>query len=250
MIKLLCSILFVLAPVIGETSTSTESEQKKIVFGYLEFAPYYYTNKQGQAEGPLIDLANDITKGIGLDVEFLSLPTKRAVQAVATGEVGMWFGPPTHPLYRNNILKSEKPFMSLELRAVSKKPMSNFNGIGDLIGKSVVVMRGYSYGNIREWLDSPDSQAELFRVTSHAQGLQVLDTRNVDYYLNYTDLLREGLKEYPVDNLYSAVISKLDVHLILNKDYPDAKNVLAQMEEILWLHPFLQKKQQYQKAME
>lgn len=224
-----------------------EVERPKIVFGYLEFAPYYFTNDLGLPEGPFIDLASDIAQEAGLDIEFLSLPTKRGLLAVATGEVGMWFGPLDHPLYKNNILTSKKPLMALELRVVSKKSMGNFSGIDDLMGKSIVVMRGYSYGNILEFISSPESKTELFQVINHTQGLQVLDTRNVDYFLNYTEPLREALKKYPIKNIRSKIISKLDLHIILNKDYPNAGLLLEKMEKVLWQHPFIKQRQQYHK---
>lgn len=224
--------LLFLNPVLGLSAVRAEEpERQKIVFGYIEFAPYYFTNQDGQPEGPLIELAKELAEDIGLEVEFLSMPTKRAVLAVASGEMELWFGLHTNPLYRDQILASEEPIMKLELRIYSKTPMDNFKGIEDLVGKSVVVMRGYSYGSLLEFLNNPENRIRMVRVSGHAQALKVLDTRDIDYLIDYSGLLNEGLEEYPIENLHSAVVQTLYPHITLHKDYPDAANVMHRLEE-------------------
>lgn len=212
------------------STAMAEAERPKIVFGYIEFAPYYFTNDQGMPEGPFIDLARALTDEVGLEPEFISMPTKRALLARRNGEMQMWFGLPTTPLYKDRAFFSEKPIMKLELSVFSKNSMENFQGVEDLFGKSVVVIRGFTYGKLLEKLEKSSPSTKLIRVSDHAQGLEVLDTRNIDYLIGYTALLDEGMKEYPIKNLKKVVIQTLHPHIAIHKNYPNAGWLMDRLE--------------------
>lgn len=207
------------------------SDRPTLIFGYIEFPPYYYTDEKGKAQGHLIDLANNIAREAGYAIDYIPLPTKRALLSVANGEVDLWFGLSTIDVYKDNVLISEHPIDRLELRVYSTKDMKDFHDKRDLIGKSVVILRGYSYGGLLDFIEDPANKIYTIRVTSHDQALSVLATRNIDYMIDYARIVESAREKYPVQNLKSRVLSTLDVHINLSKKMENAEKVLERLDK-------------------
>lgn len=213
------------------SSIALADDRPSLTFGYIEFPPYYYTDEKGGAQGHLIALANDIAKEAGYDIEYIPLPTKRALLSVANGEIDLWFGLSTIDVYKDHVLISEHPIDRLELRVYSTKDMEGFHNKYDLIGKSVVILRGYSYGGLLDFIEDPANKIYTIRVTSHDQALSVLATRNIDYMIDYARIVESAREKYPVPTLKSRVLSTLDVHINLSNKMDNAKKVLERLGE-------------------
>lgn len=213
------------------SSIALANDRPSLTFGYIEFPPYYYTDEKGGAQGHLIDLANDIAREAGYDIEYIPLPTKRALLSVANGEIDLWFGLSTIDVYKDHVLISERPIDRLELRVYATKDMKDFRDKRDLIGKSVVILRGYSYGGLLDFIEDPANKIYTIRVTSHDQALSVLATRNIDYMVDYARIVESARAKYPVPNLKSRVLSTLDVHINLSKKMDNAEKVLERLDE-------------------
>lgn len=211
--------------------TISASDRPSLTFGYIAFPPYYYTDEKGEAQGHLIDLANDIAAEAGYSMEYIPLPTKRALLSVASGEIDLWFGLSTIDVYKDHVLISENPIDRLELRVYSTKDMTGFHDKHDLIGKSVVILRGYSYGGLLDFIEDPANKIYTMRVTSHDQALSVLATRNIDYMIDYARIVESAKIKFPVPNLKSRVLSTLDVHINLSNKIENAEQVLQQLSE-------------------
>ncbi len=207
------------------------ADKPVLTFGYIEFAPFYSTHPDGQGRGPFIDMARELGDAIGYDIKPVSLPPKRAVKLVGSGEVDFWFGLATNELYNDNVYISKEPIDHLELRVYSIKPMGKFNGREDLVGKSVVILRGYTYGGLREFILDPKNEIYAVQVSSLVQGLRVLDVRELDYVLGYTRPVSEALQKYPLPDMDSRIISSLDIHMTLHKDIDNSKKLMADLEK-------------------
>ncbi len=207
------------------------NDRPSLIFGYIEFPPYYYTDEKGKAQGHLIDLANDIAVEAGYGIVYVPLPAKRALLSVATGEIDLWFGLSTIDVYKDHVLISVNPIDRLELRVYSSKAMKTFHDKHDLIGKSVVILRGYSYGGLLDFIEDPANKIYTMRVTSHEQALKVLATRNIDYMIDYARIVESARKKYPFPHLKSRVLSTLDVHINLSKKTKNAEQVLKRLDE-------------------
>ncbi len=202
-----------------------------LTFGYIEFAPFYHTYPDGQGRGPFIDMARELGAAIGYDIKPVSLPPKRAVKLVGSGEVDFWFGLATNELYNDNVYISKEPIDHLELRAYSTKPMGTFSGRDDLAGKSIVIIRGYSYGGLRDFIYDPKNEIYAVQVSSMEQALKVLDVRELDYVLGYTRPVSKALQKYPLPEIDSRIISSLDIHMTLHKDVENAKQLMEGLEK-------------------
>lgn len=225
LIPALCLCLF-----LALTKPAIADDLPVLVFGYIEFPPYYYTDENGEAKGHLIDLAYELAAKAGYSIKTVPQPTKRALRSVASGEIDLWFGLSTIEVYKDHVLISDHPIDRLELRAYSTKAISQFHDHHDLVGKNVVILRGYSYGGLLDFIEDPKNNIDLMRVTSHAQALKVLETRKMDYMLDYARIVESAREEYPIKVLYSRVLYTLDVHITLSKKLHDAKGVMTKLQ--------------------
>ncbi len=222
---------FFLGVILVSLVSQSFADKPILTFGYIEFAPFYHTYPDGQGRGPFIDMARKLGDAIGYDIKPVSLPPKRAVKLVGSGEVDFWFGLATNELYNDNVYISKNPIDHLELRVYSIKPMGKFNGREDLVGKSVVILRGYTYGGLRDFILDPKNEIYAVQVSSLAQGLKVLEVRELDYILGYTRPVSEALQEYALSNIDSRIISSLDIHMTLHKDIDNSKKLMEELEK-------------------
>ncbi len=212
------------------------ADKPVLTFGYIEFAPFYSTYPDGQGRGPFIDMARELGAAIGHDIKPVSLPPKRAVKLVGSGEVDFWFGLATNALYNDNVYISKEPIDRLELRAYSIKPMGSFNGRDDLVGKSIVIVRGYTYGGLRDFINDEKNEIYAVQVSNIVQALKVLDIRELDYVLGYTRPMSKALQEYPLPEINSRILSSLDIHMTLHKNINNSKKLMEGLEKFQLNH--------------
>ncbi|NIB38584.1 transporter substrate-binding domain-containing protein [Pseudomaricurvus alkylphenolicus] len=209
------------------------SDAKVLTFGYIEFAPYYYTDHQGAPRGPLIDLARKLALETGYQLRPVSLPAKRAVKMVASGEVDLWFGLSTISLYNDNVLISSKPVDQLELRVYSRDCLEHFDNFRQLSGKKVVILRGYTYGGLIDYINTAQNRVEALEVRDPHQAVRVLVGRKMDYLLSYSLPMAAAMQRMSHVALNSRVLDHFNVHVTVHKDLPDAKQIMASFEQMI-----------------
>ncbi len=208
-----------------------EGDKPTLTFGYIEFPPFYYTDTEGKAVGPLVDMAEAIGEEVGFDLIHVSLPPKRAVLLVGQGDVDLWFGLASNESYNDQVYISKDPLDQLELRAYSLKGMDLFDDVKSLNGKSVVIERGYSYGGLVHYVNDPKNNIDVVRVGDIFQAFKVLEVRDLDYFLSYTRPANRALVKSPVKNLSSRILSSLKVHITLHKDIDGAAELMEKIEK-------------------
>ncbi len=218
--------LFLFSPL---TLSNSVAPPPILTLGYVEMPPYSYTDDEGIARGHLIELTRQLAESIGYRTKPISVPPKRAVQMVASGEINLWFGLPTIAAYKDHVLVTEQPIDQLKLWVYSTKPMADFNGRKSFSGKKVVIIRGYSYGGVRDFIKHPNNHINFLEVSDHAQGLHVLTGRNKDYFLSYI-APNEMLGGADTSQLNSRILTSLDVYIMVYKQLENADQILLQME--------------------
>jgi len=69
--------------------------------------------------------------------------------------------------------------------------------------------------------------------TNHMAAFQLFERNRGDYIIDYTGPAEEVLAKNPVGSIAHDVLTRLDVFLVLSKDYPDASNLLMKLENIV-----------------
>ncbi len=206
------------------------ADDNELTFGYMEFPPHYYTGQSGKAEGYLIDLIYELAAISGYKVKPILLPPKRAVRMVAAGKVDLWFGLPSIAIYKDRVLISKNPVEQLTLKLYSSKPIVDFRGKEQLVGKTVVAMRGYTYGGLIDFIKDPKNNISLIQVSDHHQGLRVLVGRKMDYLIDYERTVDMVIDKANVPPLYSHELYSIDVYLTVFRGLKNGEEIMAKLE--------------------
>ncbi len=232
----LLSLAYVPASLSQENRTDqpTDSNPDKrplLIMGHIEFPPFFYTDTKGQSRGHLIDLARRLSTFAGYRFEARSFPPRRAGEMLAIGKIDIWLGRPSITEHQHAVLVSETVVDHINLRAYSTRKQPRLITEEDLIGKKVVILRGYSYGGWASYITNPQNKVSYLSANNHRQALQILIGRNMDYLLDYKLPLEDAAQKSNAPPLHSTELFRLALHILVSKQHQDAEQVLQKLEE-------------------
>lgn len=219
------SLLFVLL-----FSLPTHSQQHLQV-GYVEFAPYYYTDDKGEVHGYLVNLAQTLADHSGFTIEFRSYPVKRLVKYITSGEVDVFLGMPTLKAFSENALISSMPIDTIQLRAYSLRELPPVQKKEDLVGKNILVLRGYSYGGWIQFIRDPANKVNYRIADSHKQALKMLVRREVDYLLDYKLPVAHAQKGMTLPTFYYNDVVSFQPRIMVSRKLHNAEEVMHKFEQ-------------------
>ena len=188
-------------------------------------------NERGEPNNPLLPVASAILSKAGIPWHAKVYPANRLFKNLQEGTSNFAILVQASALQACCIF-SHKPIAQIELRTYwqgTKTPITDRN---QLIGKSVITIRGYSYGGLRDFINKPENRVTVNEASTHQAALQMLLHKRADYLINYTGPASEVIADSLAKDIESSTLSRENVHLILAKSYPDATNVMARMESI------------------
>ena len=136
------------------------------------------------------------------------------------------------PRLMESCIFSKTPVTFTELRVYRKTKSPAVIAKEGLKRKSVIAILGYSYGNIAQYLSEPDNGIEVHSAKTHDSAFQMLTHGRAEYLLDYSGPSDEILAWRPHDHVVHDVLERLDVYLVLSKNYPDAEQMMENMETV------------------
>ncbi|MDM8516347.1 transporter substrate-binding domain-containing protein [Desulfobacterales bacterium HSG16] len=220
-------VFFAFTLMLCQTATSSAYTVK---LGYIEFPPLFSTDENGKSAGILIDLADKVLTRAGYQWQAESFPTKRMIQKLIDGEIHLWIGLSTIPAFENTTYIGKSKIMEISLRAYSlgKKPLIGKKE--DLNGKSLLIMRGYSYGGLIKYIEDRANGVNYTKTDNHVAGFKMLQAGHADYFLDYRMPSETALKEVKIPDLTYSEISSFAVYFVVSQKAPDAKKLLEDLE--------------------
>lgn len=188
-------------------------------------------NDKGEPDNPLLNVAAAILNKAGIPWHAKIYPANRLFKYLQDGTSNFSILVQA-PSLQECCIFSRKPILAIELRAYwlgNKPPIATRE---ELIGKSVITIRGYSYGGLRSFINDPEKRITVNEASTHQAALQMLLRQRADYLIDYTGPASEVVAAVQVREIESSTLSRENVHLILAKSYPDAPKVMARLETI------------------
>lgn len=204
---------------------------KELRMGYIEFPPHYYTDDKGAAGGLMIDLARTLAKQAGYTVKFKALPANRLVKYLVDGDLDLFMGLRSLPKFTEGAHISSMPVGRLYMRAYSLKPLPPKTTKEDLVGKRVLVMRGYSYGDWLSYIKDPQNEVDIRTADTHLQALQMIEQRRIDFLLDYKLPVLHAAQNLDLPPLYSTDLAAFDLHIIISKKTSNSEELMLKFEE-------------------
>lgn len=185
----------------------------------------------GAPVNPLLKLAKVLFAEAGIPWHGAPYPASRMFTLLRTGaaQFSMLVAAPT---LAECCLVSREPVARTEVRVYWMGNTPPARQMTDLLAKSAIVIRGYSYGPMANFLTDERNAISRSIVDTHRSAFQMLEHGRADYLIDYTGPASEVLAARPVPGIHSAVLAPIEVHLVLSRTYPDAEAVMAKLEAI------------------
>jgi len=223
--KLLIMVIFF-------TSVSYARSSQELVLGYIEFPPFTYTNQHGSADGTLLKEAQKIIEQAGFQVNTIHLPAARLKKHLEIGEVDLWLGIKPPKDLEDKVLLGKQKLSTIRLNLYSLLAKEAID-IADLKGQEVIVIRGYSYGGVIDYLNDSKNNIKIHETHDHAAAFKMLAKKRANYLLAYQKPSDLALQQLTIDKLKVNNLSTLPIYFIVSKRDSNAKAVLATLEHLL-----------------
>ena len=186
---------------------------------------------RGEPVNPLLDFATILLGRAGVSWHGRGYPAARMFERLRAGS-DMFSLLVKSPLLDECCLVGRKPVAATELRVYRRAGTPPVLDRGGLAGHTVITIRGYSYGGLRDFLRDPANRIVLSATARHEAAFAMLAAGRGDYLLDYPGPAAEVLAENPVPGLAFDLLRQLDIHIVLSRRYPDASALMARLEAI------------------
>ncbi|MBU1168417.1 MAG: transporter substrate-binding domain-containing protein [Proteobacteria bacterium] len=212
-------------------SGTQKAMANKLKIGYIEFPPFTYTEAGGKPSGILIDLANKVFHDAGYEFEAFSYPVRRLASYIGSGDLDVWMGLKTLPEFTGKAYIGDAIIAELVLRAYTKGKKTPILVKEDLIGKSIIVLRGYSYGGWITFIEDPKNNINHIKANKHEAAFNMLKADRADFLLDYKEPSDMALQKIRINDLEYNQISALPCYFVVSRANPKGQDIIKKLEK-------------------
>ncbi len=199
---------------------------------YIEFPPFTYTDEKGVPSGILIDLAKKVYPEAGCDFVAVSYPVRRLASYIGSGDLDIWMGLKTLPEFEGKSYVGKSVIAELVLRAYTRGKKAPILTQNDLAGKSIIVMRGYSYGGWITYIEDPKNKINHIKANKHDAAFNMLRAGRAEYLLDYREPSESALQKIKIPDLSFNQISALPCYFVVTKKLPDGQEIVDRLDKV------------------
>ncbi|MBU2511961.1 transporter substrate-binding domain-containing protein [bacterium] len=232
-----CAIIFVFFAVSGLCQTALS---KPLVIGTIWFPPFYNIEKEGdkvtRISGINVNIVTKVLDSIGEEYVLKYYPAKRLYANMVKGTTHIFYGirVPPNVVSPDYILHSKNTISKITLRVFHLTSTPGISKKEDLVGKSIIVFRGYGYGGFINYVNDPNNAMSVHTADSQVNGFKMLKKGRANYLLAFERPALETLKIFPEDFLidvtYSDPLYIADGYFVISRKTPNAQSLLDRME--------------------
>ena len=203
---------------------------RTVKVGYIEFPPVFSTNTAGKPEGVLIDLTGKVLEKAGYNWNATSFPVKRMARNLVTGDIDLWVGLATLPVFQGKTLIGDSEVLKITLQSYTIGVKPPIKSKESLSGKKIIIIKGYSYGGWINYITNSENSVAFTGTQNHTSAFKMLQAGRADYLLNYKLPSDTVLKKMAVPNLHYNTISQFGAHFVVSKKTYKAETLLMNIE--------------------
>jgi ABC-type amino acid transport substrate-binding protein len=205
----------------------------EIEYGYPDQSIFMATkDASGRTNSPMIRLATALLDRAGLPWHAAAYPAPRLFSNLQNGTTNFSILVRS-PALDACCLISRAPVYGTELNVYSVGDKAPIRQREDLAGRSVITIRGYSYGGMLAYIADPANHIRNETASTHRAAFDMLAAGRADYVLDYASAVDDRFAVRPPAGLRFDTLDRIEIYLILAKTYPDAEQVMARMEAIV-----------------
>lgn len=175
------------------TVADLEIAAEPLRVAYVDFPPITYQTSDGTPAGSFIEITRKVAVEAGYAPEFLNLPISRAYLYLTNGKIDVWPGVTNVPALDGEVLESWVSPFPIQLSAwymEGKEPLAHFD---QLLGTTVIIIGGYTYGGLLYWLEDEDS-IRVTEAPNYRAALEMLKRGRGDYLFGHRQPVLDTLK--------------------------------------------------------
>lgn len=197
--------------------------------GFFEYPGLTYTNGDGRPAGIVNQITLKTLKHAEIPFSIQSYPAYRFYQSLKEGGVHLFNGVSSIEPVRESTVPGRLNLFPLNMRAywIGEKPAIEKKA--DLIGKSVILVRGFTYNDWGNWIRKHD-QVLHFDTNTHLSAFRMLKGGRAEYMLNYKYIEVEVLKRIQIPDLRVRSLDTWYCRFNVQKDLPAARRLLERLE--------------------
>jgi len=216
----------------AQNAAPSANAAPEIEFGYPEQPPRLFTNAQGKPDGVVARFVTDLFAKAGVPWRAVSYPANRLFNNLENG-------PTTFsvlvrgPALLNCCLINKNPLYTTALNVYyigDKPPIKNRQ---DLNGKRIITIRGFTYSGLITYINDPLNQIGNETAATHEAAFEMLSAGRADYVLNYERSAALALAAQPIADVRLDTVERVDTHIVLSKQYPNAEKLMERFDAIL-----------------
>ena len=212
---------------------AAEPDQAVPEFGYIDFPPFGYTDSEGHSRGYLVTLSRRIFEAMDQPVRFAQRPASRLYRQIDSGETAFTLGAANlHPLSETAV-ESNESTLTLAMALYYRDGTEPISDVSELRGERVVLMQGYSYGELGRFFKAESDRIHTTHARTHKSALRMIIHDRADYLLNYQTPADTVIAKNGLAGLKREVIGKIDVHFFASKTLDNARQITKQWDHHL-----------------
>lgn len=189
-------------------------------------------NDKGEPDNPLLQVAEMLFSRTGIPWRAKSYPASRLFVYLQNG-TAQFSMLVRAPALAECCLFSRKPVAVAEIRVYRRAGTEPVKTREGLVGKSVIAIRGYSYGGLLNFITDEKQRIASHFTQGHASAFRMLAGGRADYLIDYAAPAGEAMQAEGIEGVESELLSQQEVFLVLSRQYPDAVNVMTRLESVL-----------------
>ncbi|WP_419765046.1 MAG: substrate-binding periplasmic protein [Arcobacter sp.] len=203
-----------------------------IKYGYPDQSIFIATvNGKEQPTTPMLFVANELFKKANLTWRATAYPAKRLFNNLKSGETNFSILVRASSLLESCIFSKEPVYTTnLNVYSLGNKPVIATKE--DLVGNRVAIIRGYSYGKLRKFIQDPKNNIKNEVTNTHSSAFRMLELGRVDYVVDYASAAKDIIAENSISDVRVDTLSPLNIYLVISKSYSNADELMKKLETI------------------
>ncbi|MCG4454049.1 MULTISPECIES: ABC transporter substrate-binding protein [unclassified Pseudomonas] len=208
--------------------------QPPIRVGYIEFAPYSYTDEHGQPAGHLLEFMQQVAQQAGYQTQFTQYPSYRLFKSMENGQVEMCPSLIHHPLMSSYTLRSRYLVARLMLNLYYKDRLPPAQ-LEDLRDARVLRIQGLSYlgSPLAALARQPAHGIVMVTAPTHMAAVQMMALRRADYLLDYLDPAEVAFSKSKLPLLPSVTLLQQDFTIAYAMASPRARQLRDDLDRAI-----------------
>lgn len=200
-----------------------------LAWGYNDFPPRLYTNDRGKPAGELAAVVKELMADLQIPYRSTRYPNRRFVKLLENHQLDFSFMVKSSFTQPEKVIFSEVAIGIVELRIYWLTGQSGeITQLNDLLGKTMIVIAGYSYGGLFE--QGLFKNQTLTMVEDHQRAIEALHLKRGEYLLDYRKPFELATLNEDLTGLSYFSLQKIPVYMVLSGGIPNAKQLMQQLE--------------------